>query len=45
VKKAKRAPVPSGWLGGTASAQSAAFVPHPEFGFMCPLLKPSATLP
>jgi LVIVD repeat-containing protein len=44
VTKKKRAPVPRRWLGSSAS-RSAAFGPHPTFGFMCPLLKANATLP
>jgi hypothetical protein len=43
VKKSKRAPVPKGWLGGDAS-RSDVFVPHPTFGFMCPLLKAGVNL-
>src|SRR4051794_25824083 len=44
VKRAKRAPVPRSWLGGGAS-RSDVFVPHPTFGFVCPLLKAGATTP
>jgi hypothetical protein len=45
-RKAKKtkAPVFKSWLGGGAS-KSDVFVPHPTFGFMCPLLKPSVALP
>jgi hypothetical protein len=39
-----KAPVPKSWLGSSASA-SDVFVPHPTFGFMCPLLKAGAALP
>jgi hypothetical protein len=42
--KTKKAPVPKRWLGSAAS-RSAVFEPHPTFGFMCPLLKPSVALP
>jgi hypothetical protein len=41
---ARRAPVPAKWLGSSSSAADV-FVPHPTFGFMCPLLKPSVALP
>ena len=46
-RKAKKtsAPVFKSWLGGGVSSKSDVFVPHPEFGFMCPLLKPSVALP
>jgi hypothetical protein len=44
VKKAKRAPVPKRWLDSSAS-QSSVFVPHPTFGFACPLLKTGVALP
>jgi hypothetical protein len=40
--KKKTAPVPKSWMGQTASDSE--FVPHPEFGFMCPLLKADAEL-
>src|SRR3954451_18901592 len=44
VKNAKRAPVPSSWLGGSA-ARSDVFVAHPTFGFACPLLKTGVAAP
>src|SRR4051812_29866335 len=44
VKNAKRAPVPSSWLGGSA-ARTDVFVAHPTFGFACPLLKTGVALP
>jgi LVIVD repeat len=44
VKNAKRAPVPSSWLGGSAG-RSEVFAPHPTFGFACPLLKTGVALP
>jgi hypothetical protein len=43
--KARRAPVPAGWLGGSAGVRSEVFAPHPTFGFVCPLLKTGVALP
>jgi hypothetical protein len=43
--KARRAPVPSGWLGSSAGVRSEVFAPHPTFGFVCPLLKAGVALP
>ena len=43
AKKAK-APVPQSWFGSPA-LDSAAFQPHPLYGFMCPILKPGVDTP
>jgi hypothetical protein len=42
--KKVKAPVRDEWLGSPA-ADSAAFVPSAEYGFMCPLLKPGLSIP
>jgi hypothetical protein len=39
-----KAPVPSTWFGSPA-ADSASFQPHPDYGFMCPILKPEVDTP
>jgi hypothetical protein len=39
-----KAPVPSTWFGSPA-ADSASFKPHPDYGFMCPILKPEVDTP
>lgn len=44
VGKKVKAPVREEWIGG-AAADSASFVPHPTYGFMCPLLKAGVDLP
>jgi hypothetical protein len=38
------APVRDEWFGSPA-ADSASFQPHPDYGFMCPLLKPDVDTP
>jgi LVIVD repeat len=45
-RKAKKvkAPVPQTWFGSPTS-DSAAFEPHPTFGFVCPVLKPGVDAP
>jgi hypothetical protein len=40
--KKVKAPVRDEWLGSSADA---AFVPHPDFGFMCPVLQSGVALP
>jgi hypothetical protein len=42
--KKVKAPVRDEWIGGRAS-DSASFVPHPTYGFMCPVLKADVPLP
>ena len=42
--KRVKAPVPQKWFG-SPTADSASFVPHPVYGFMCPLLKPDLATP
>ncbi|MEA2402414.1 MAG: hypothetical protein QOK00_2817 [Thermoleophilaceae bacterium] len=42
--KKVRAPVRNEWFG-RPTADSASFQPHPQYGFMCPLLKPGVDLP
>jgi hypothetical protein len=42
--KKVKAPVPAGWLG-TQSLDADSFQPHPEYGFVCPVLKPGVDLP
>ena len=42
--KKVKAPVRSEWLGSPA-ADAASFQPHPVYGFMCPILKPSVDVP
>ena len=42
--KKVKAPVRNEWLGGPA-ADAASFQPHPEFGFVCPVLKPGVATP
>jgi LVIVD repeat len=39
-----KAPVRDEWFG-SPSADSASFQPHPDFGFMCPLLQPNVDSP
>jgi hypothetical protein len=39
-----KAPVPRSWFGSPAR-DSVAFQPHPVYGFMCPILKPSTSAP
>ena len=42
--KKVKAPVRDEWLGGPA-ADAASFEPHPEFGFVCPVLKTGVATP
>jgi hypothetical protein len=42
--KKVKAPVREEWIGG-AAADAASFVPHPAYGFMCPILKADFALP
>ena len=42
--KKVKAPVPNGWFGGP-TIDSAAFIPHSKFGFMCTVLKPDIDAP
>jgi hypothetical protein len=42
--KKVKAPVRDKWFG-SPTADSASFQPHPDYGFMCPLLKPDVDLP
>jgi hypothetical protein len=42
--KKTAAPVPGSWFG-SPTLDSAAFEPHPVFGFMCPVLQPSVDVP
>src|SRR3954447_21199078 len=42
--KKVKAPVPDSWFGAT-TLDSASFVPHPTYGFMCPILKTGADVP
>jgi hypothetical protein len=42
--KKVKAPVPTSWLG-TQSLEADSFQPHPEYGFVCPVLKPGVDLP
>jgi hypothetical protein len=42
--KKTAAPVPGSWFG-SPTLDSAAFEPHPVFGFMCPILQPSVDVP
>ena len=42
--KKVKAPVRNEWFGGP-SADSAAFQPHPVYGFVCPILKPGVDAP
>jgi hypothetical protein len=42
--KKVKAPVRSEWFG-SPTADSAAFQPHPVYGFVCPILKPDVDLP
>ena len=42
--KKVKAPVRNEWFG-SPTADSASFQPHPEFGFMCPVLQPGIDLP
>jgi hypothetical protein len=37
--KKVKAPVRQQWFG-SPTADSTSFQPHPDYGFMCPLLKP-----
>jgi hypothetical protein len=39
-----KAPVPNSWFG-SPSIDSAAFIPHSKFGFMCTVLKPDLDTP
>ena len=41
--KKVKAPVRDEWIGDAATTSS--FVPHPDFGFMCPVLRADADLP
>jgi hypothetical protein len=42
--KKVKAPVPAGWLGGQ-TLDAGSFQPHPQYGFMCPVLKADVDLP
>jgi hypothetical protein len=42
--KKVKAPVPQKWFG-SPTADSASFQPHPQYGFMCPVLKPDVDTP
>jgi hypothetical protein len=42
--KKVKAPVPGKWFG-SPTADTASFMPHHAFGFMCPMLKPDLDLP
>jgi LVIVD repeat len=42
--KKVKAPVRAEWFGAPA-ADSVSFQPHPEYGFMCPILKPGVDTP
>jgi hypothetical protein len=42
--KKVKAPVQNEWFG-SPTADSVSFVPHPEFGFMCTVLKPDGDTP
>jgi len=42
--KKVKAPVPNSWFG-SPSIDSAAFIPHSKFGFMCTVLKPDLDTP
>jgi hypothetical protein len=42
--KKVNAPVPNSWFG-SPSIDSAAFIPHSKFGFMCTVLKPDLDTP
>ena len=42
--KKVKAPVPNSWFG-SPSIDSAAFLPHSQFGFMCTVLKPDLDTP
>jgi hypothetical protein len=43
AKKVK-APVRKEWLG-RPGADAVSFQPHPQYGFMCPVLKPGVAVP
>jgi len=42
--KKVKAPVRKEWFG-SPTADSASFQPHPDFGFVCPILKPDVDVP
>jgi LVIVD repeat len=42
--KKVKAPVRAEWFG-SPTADSASFQPHPDYGFVCPVLKPDVDLP
>jgi hypothetical protein len=42
--KKVKAPVRDEWFGSPA-ADAASFEPHPEYGFMCPVLRPGVAVP
>ena len=42
--KRVKAPVPGSWFG-SPTFDSAAFQPHPVYGFMCPILQPTVDTP
>jgi hypothetical protein len=42
--KKVKAPVPNSWFG-SPTFDSAAFQPHPVYGFMCPILQPTVDTP
>jgi hypothetical protein len=42
--KKVKAPVPAKWFG-SPTADSPSFKPHPDYGFMCPILKPDVDTP
>jgi hypothetical protein len=39
-----KAPVRNEWFG-SPTADSASFQPHPDYGFICPVLKPDVDTP
>lgn len=42
--KKVKAPVRNEWFG-SPTADSTSFQPHPDYGFMCPVLKPDVDAP
>jgi hypothetical protein len=42
--KKVKAPVRNEWFG-SPTADSTSFQPHPEYGFMCPILQPDVDTP
>jgi hypothetical protein len=39
-----KAPVRNEWLGSPAT-DAVSFQPHPDFGYVCPVLKPGVSTP